>query len=367
MHIPYQDFSRQHASIAPALRLAFDDVLASNWFILGKQVKNFEKHFSDFLSVKHTIGVANGLDAIHLALQACAISPGDEVIVPSNTYIATWLAVSYTGAIIVPVEPSSTTYNIDPELVESKITERTKAIIPVHLYGQPCEMDALMNIADKYNLRVIEDNAQAQGAKYGGKYTASFGHINATSFYPGKNLGALGDAGAVTTDDEALASTVHALRNYGSVEKYYNDTIGYNSRLDEVQAAFLNIKLQYLEQWNAERRELAHNYMLALGNVGDIILPQVLDKAESVFHIFCIRTAKRDALKVYLQNKGVGTLVHYPVPPHLQKAYVQLGYQKGDFPIAEQLAETSLSLPLWVGMKTEEQEYVISCIKEFYK
>jgi dTDP-4-amino-4,6-dideoxygalactose transaminase len=366
MNIPYQDFSRQHAPIAAALRRSFDDVLNSNWFILGAQVKKFEEAFSAFLSVKHTIGVANGLDAIHLALKACNVSAGDEVIVPSNTYIATWLAVSYTGATIVPVEPSMATYNIDPSLIESKITNKTKAIIPVHLYGQPCEMGRLMEIADKHGLKVIEDNAQAQGAKYDGKYTASFGHINATSFYPGKNLGALGDAGAVTTSHEALASAVYALRNYGSTEKYYNDTIGYNSRLDEVQAAFLTIKLQYLEQWNAERRKLANNYMQALSNIGDIILPQIAAKAESVFHIFCIRTVKRDALKMYLHNKGVGTLIHYPVPPHLQKAYADLGYQRGDFPIAEQLAETSLSLPLWVGMESAEQEYIINCIRDFY-
>jgi len=306
------------------------------------------------------------LDALHLALKSLGIGSGDEIIVPSNTYIATALAVSFVGAKPVFVEPDLNTYNLNPVFIEAAITSKTKAIIPVHLYGQSCEMEQIIKIAQKYNLYVVEDNAQSQGATYNGKLTGSWGDVNGTSFYPGKNLGALGDAGAVTTNSDLIASKIKTLRNYGSEKKYYNDVIGHNMRLDELQAAFLSIKLKYLKQWIIERKQIAAWYNETLYGVGDLVLPQIHPNATHVFHLYVIRTSKRDALQEYLTKNGIGTLIHYPVPPHLQKAYEYLGFKKGAFPITEKISESCLSLPLWPGMNQNQVDTVVMNIKQFY-
>jgi dTDP-4-amino-4,6-dideoxygalactose transaminase len=339
----------------------------SKWYVLGNEVKNFEEQYSIYNHTKYTIGVANGLDALHLSLLALGIKEGDEVIVPSNTYIATVLAVSYTGATPIFVEPNIQTYNIDPDKIEEKITSKTKAIMPVHLYGQACEMDKIVAIAHQHNLYIVEDNAQAHGAEFNGKITGSFGNINATSFYPGKNLGALGDAGAITTDSEELYKKCLSLRNYGSQKKYYNEVIGYNSRLDELQAAILKVKLNYMPNWTDERKQIGAWYNDGLKGIKNIVLPAVTAGSTHAYHLYTIRTTQRDDLQKYLTEKGIGTLIHYPVPPHLQEAYVSLGYKKGDFPIAEEIANTTLSLPLFVGMGKNQVDQVCECIRDFYE
>ena len=345
---------------------SFENFIDKGWYVLGDQVKQFEKDYADFCTTKHTVGVANGLDALIIALKTLNIGPSDEVIVPSNTYIASWLAVSYVGATPIPVEPRIDTYNINPNLIEAAITSKTKAIMPVHLYGQCCEMEAIMNIALKHNLFVVEDNAQSQGATYNGQITGSFGHINGTSFYPGKNLGAYGDAGAITTNDEHLYHRANVIRNYGSQKKYYNEIKGINSRLDELQAGFLSIKLKHLNKWSKQRNHIASLYNQMLHGVGDVITPELAKGATSVYHLYVIRTNKRDELQQYLNTHEVGTLIHYPLPPHLQEAYQELGYQKGDFPLAETIADTCLSLPLFPGLTDEQVEQVCNTIKQFY-
>jgi dTDP-4-amino-4,6-dideoxygalactose transaminase len=334
---------------------------------MGKAVDHFEKEYAIFNHVEHCISVSNGLDALHMALKALDIGTGDEVIVPSNTYIATLLAVSYVGATPVLVEPDINTYNIDPSNIEKAITHKTKAIMPVHLYGQACQMDAIMSIAKKHALYVIEDNAQAHGASFQGKLTGSFGEVNGTSFYPGKNLGALGDGGAVTTNDASLAQKIKLLRNYGSEIKYHNEVIGYNKRLDEMQAAFLSVKLNYLPEWTRQRQQIAQWYTEALKQCGDIILPVTHQDATHVYHLYVIRTQQRDALQTHLTEQGIGTMIHYPIPPHLQPAYASLGYTKGSFPVAEEIADTCLSLPLWPGMTAEEVGIVANNIHAFFK
>lgn len=345
---------------------SFEHFIDKGWYVLGDQVKQFEKDYADFCTTKHTVGVANGLDALIIALKTLNIGPGDEVIVPSNTYIASWLAVSYVGATPIPVEPRIDTYNINPNLIEAAITSKTKAIMPVHLYGQCCEMEAIMNIALKHNLFVVEDNAQSQGATYNGQITGSFGHINGTSFYPGKNLGAYGDAGAITTNDEHLYHRANVIRNYGSQKKYYNEIKGINSRLDELQAGFLSIKLKHLNKWSKQRNHIASLYNQMLHGIGDVVTPVLSNGATSVYHLYVIRTNKRDELQQYLNTHEVGTLIHYPLPPHLQEAYQELGYQKGDFPLAETIADTCLSLPLFPGLTDEQVEQVCNTIKQFY-
>jgi dTDP-4-amino-4,6-dideoxygalactose transaminase len=295
------------------------------------------------------------------------IGEGDEVIVPSNTYIATVFAISRVGAKPVFVEPRIDTYNLDPEQIEKAITKKTKVIMPVHLFGQISEMDTIMDIAKKHKIYVVEDNAQSHGSTCNGKKAGSFGEINATSFYPGKNLGALGDGGAITTDSKILADKVKVLRNYGSREKYYNDVIGYNSRLDELQAAFLKIKLKTLNSNNLKRQKIADKYLKELKGIGDLKLPVTSENCTHVFHVFVLRTKDRDRLRDYLDKKGIGNLIHYPLPPHLQKAYKYLGYKKGDFPVAEELANTSLSIPIYPELMRDEQDYVISTIKNFYE
>jgi dTDP-4-amino-4,6-dideoxygalactose transaminase len=354
-----------NADVKAETLASFEHFFDKAWYVLGDQVKQFENEYANFNQTNHCVGVANGLDALIIALKTLNIGKGDEVIVPSNTYIASWLAVSYVGATPIAVEPKMDTYNINPELIEASVTSRTKAIMPVHLYGQCCEMDSIMTIAKKHGIAVVEDNAQSQGATYNGKLAGSFGDINGTSFYPGKNLGAYGDAGAITTNNDALAQRAMVIRNYGSQKKYYNDEQGINSRLDEVQAGFLSIKLKNLAKWNANRNHIAAKYMELLAGTTDLVLPTIANGATSVFHLFVIRTSKRDALQQYLQQQGIGTLIHYPVPPHLQKAYSELNGKPGDYPIAEEIANTCLSLPMFPGMTDEEITYVSSHIQQF--
>lgn len=365
MKIPYLSFEFQNQLIRKEIIQSFESFFDSGWYVLGENVKKFESAYASANRVRHCIGVSNGLDALHLSLKALNIGKGDEVIVPSNTYIATALAVSYVGAVPVFVEPKLNTYNIDPEKIEQAITSSTKAIMPVHLYGQACEMDAIMEIAKKHQLYVIEDNAQSQLASFNGKLTGSFGHLNGTSFYPGKNLGALGDAGAITTDDQQLADEVRMLRNYGSQKKYFNDKIGFNMRLDECQAGFLSVKLNYLERWTKERQLIASYYDEALSGIGGITLPERANGATHVYHIYPIRSSKRDRIQEYLSGEGIGTMIHYPIPPHLQKAYAYLGFKKGDFPIAEEIADTCLSLPIWPGMTENEVRFISEKIKNY--
>ena len=358
MKSPYQELKRE-------LDNAYQRVMESGWYIMGNEVEAFEQEFAEYCDARYCIGVGNGLEALHLILSAYGIGEGDEVIVPSNTYIATWLAVSYEGAKPVPVEPVERTYNLDPERVEAAITSRTRAILPVHLYGLLADIDPLLVLADKYNLRVIEDAAQAQGALYKGRVSGNLGHAAGFSFYPGKNLGALGDAGAVVTNDDKLAEKVRTLRNYGSKIKYYNDIKGYNSRLDEMQAAFLRVKLKHLDEWNTRRSKVASAYLDSLAGLHDLILPSVLDSTKPIWHIFPIQHPKRDELQKYLKNKGVDTLIHYPVPPHLSGAYADLNMQKGTFPIAEKIALSELSLPMGPHLSLDEAEYVVKTIREY--
>jgi dTDP-4-amino-4,6-dideoxygalactose transaminase len=364
--IPFLSFSQMHKDSKIGIYEAFENVYESNSFILGNQVKIFEDSYADFNKTKYCIGVGNGLDALIISLRTLEIGNGDEVIVPSNTFIATLLAVAAVGAKPILVEPSIKTYNIDPLLIEASITKKTKAIMPVHLYGQACEMDVIMSIAHKHNLFVIEDNAQAQGATFGGKPTGSFGNINGTSFYPGKNLGALGDAGAITTNDEVLFEKGKSLRNYGSQKKYFNEVKGYNSRLDELQASFLSVKLKHLNDWNKERNKIANQYSNLLNTNNNIIIPKVADGATSVYHLYVIRTKRRNELQSYLAEKGIGTVIHYPVPPHLQEAFTDLNLKKGDFPIAEEIAATCLSLPLYPGLTEEEISFICLSIGKFF-
>ena len=345
---------------------AMGRVYDSYWYVLGEEVTCFEQEYAAFNQVEQAVGVANGLDALVLALRALAIGPGDEVIVPSNTYIATWLAVTQVGATPVPVEPDIATSNINPDLIAAAITPRTRAIMPVHLYGQACRMSEIMALAEQHGLAVVEDNAQAQGAAFAGQLTGSFGQVNATSFYPGKNLGALGDAGAITTNDADLAAKIRVLRNYGSQQKYYNEVVGYNSRLDELQAAVLRVKLQHLPDWTRQRQQIAAWYGTHLAGIPGLHLPTVADGATHVYHLYVVRTAQRDALQKHLTGLGVSTMIHYPVPPHLQQAYADFGITRGVLPVAEELATTCISLPLWPGM-TEVHVQAVACgISSFY-
>ncbi len=347
MKIPFLELKPTYLELKTELDATYRRVMDSGWYLLGRELEEFEAAFAAYCGVKHCVGVANGLDALHLALRACEIGSGDEVIVPSNTYIATWLAVSYAGATPVPVEPSPDTFNLDPSFIERAITRRTRAIMPVHLYGQPADMDPILEIARRHGLKVIEDNAQAQGARYKGRRTGGLGDAAGNSFYPGKNLGAFADAGAVTTNDDTLADRVRVLRNYGSRRKYYNEVQGFNSRLDELQAAFLRVKLARLDEWNARRKELADLYRSQLSTLdAQLSLPAVPTWAEPVWHLFVVRHPRRDELQRRLTEAGIGTLIHYPVPPHLSQAYAELNIRQGSLPIAEASADTVLSLPM---------------------
>ncbi|MBY0574141.1 MAG: DegT/DnrJ/EryC1/StrS family aminotransferase [Undibacterium sp.] len=363
--IPFLDLKKPHQDLREELTQAFHQVLDSGWFIHGQQCLEFEKEYAAYCGTKHCIGVGNGLEALHLILRAYGITAGDEVIVPSNTYIASWLAVSTTGATPVPVEPVAGTYNIDPTLIEASITSRTKAIMAVHLYGQVADMDAINALAKKYSLKVIEDAAQSQGATDKGRRAGTLGDAAGHSFYPGKNLGALGDAGAITTNDDALADKLRMLRNYGSQIKYKNEIKGYNSRLDELQAALLRVKLHKLDHWNDRRKVLAHQYLTGLKAITSLTLPTVATGQNPVWHVFVVRHPQRDALQKHLQDAGIGTVIHYPIPPHLQTAYQELNYGEGTFPISEAIHREIISLPLDPYMSDEEVQLVITTVRAF--
>ncbi len=362
MKVPFLDLRAPYLELEEELDAAYRRVMGSGWYVLGREVEAFEEEFAAYCEAEHCVGVANGLDALHLILRACGIGEGDEVIVPSNTYIATWLAVSYAGATPVPVEPDEGTYNLDPELIEAAITPRTRAVIAVHLYGQPAEMDAINEVAGRHGLKVIEDAAQAHGARYKGRRAGSLGDAAGFSFYPGKNLGAFGDGGAVVTDDAELADRVRVLRNYGSRVKYHNEVKGFNSRLDELQAALLRVKLAKLDEWNARRQTVAARYLEALGEESDLTLPSVPGWAEPVWHLFVVRHPEREALQRHLADMGIGTLVHYPVPPHLSEAYAGEGWLPEDFPVAEALAGDVLSLPMGPHLEPEAAELVAGIV-----
>lgn len=364
MKIPFVSFVPMEKELNTELRNAFNRVFESSWYIEGKEDELFEQSFASYCGAKYCVGVGNGLDALMLVLKALNIGEGDEVIVPSNTYIATALAVTYVGATPVFVEPDIRTYNINPLKIEEKINLKTKAIMPVHLYGQPCDMDPIISIAKKHNLFVIEDCAQAHGARYKGKRIGSFGDAAGFSFYPGKNLGALGDAGATVTNDKDIEEKVRALGNYGSDYKYHHIYKGNNSRLDELQAAFLSAKLPILDKMNVERRRIANRYLEEINN-DKIILPFVPEYAEPVWHIFAIRCVERDSLEKYLNEKGVGTNKHYPIPMHMQECYKELGILEGSLPIAEEISRTELSIPMFYGMTDKEIQFVIDTINEF--
>lgn len=364
MIIPFVTFIPMERELNNDIRAAFDRVFTRSWYIEGSEDEAFEKAFAAYCRSKYCVGVGNGLDALMLSLKALDIGEGDEVIVPSNTYIATALAVTYVGATPVFVEPDIRTFNINPALIELAITSKTRAIIPVHLYGQACDMDPIMEVARKYGLKVVEDCAQAHGATYKGQKVGTFGDAAGFSFYPGKNLGALGDAGAVVTNDKDLADKVRALGNYGSDYKYHHVLKGNNSRLDELQAAFLAAKLPHLEQMNAERRRIADRYLTEIKN-SKVVLPTVGDEFTPVWHIFGIRCKDRDALEKHLNDACIGTNKHYPIPMHLQECYKDLGFVKGDFPIAEEISKTELSIPMYYGMTEEEISYVIDTINSF--
>ena len=361
MNIPYSNFVPVERMLETELQEAFGRVLRNSWYIRGREDESFEKRFAEYCRTEYCVGVGSGLDALTLILKAMDIGAGDEVILPANTFIATALAVSRTGATPVLVEPDIRTFNIGPEVIEAAVTEKTKAVIPVHLYGLACDMDPILEVAGKYCLKVVEDCAQAHGALYRGRRVGALGDAAGFSFYPGKNLGALGDAGAVVTDDRELAETVRALGNYGSEEKYHHIRQGYNSRMDEMQAAFLSAKLPHLERMNAERRRIAERYLKEIQN-DKVILPYVPEYTTPVWHIFAIRCRERDAMERELHEAGIGTNRHYPIPIHLQACYRHLGYREGDFPVAEEISRTELSLPLYYGMTDQEIDYVIDRI-----
>lgn len=364
MNIPFLNFEPMHFEIRNEIMEGFKKVYDRNWFILGKSVEDFEAEFSKYCGTNYCISCGNGLDALSIILRSYDIGEGDEVIVPSNTYIATALAVSYVGAKVVFVEPDIKTFNIDPDKIEAAITKKTKAIIAVHLYGRPAEISKIKVLCEKHNLKLIEDAAQAHGAIYKGKRAGNLGDAAGFSFYPGKNLGALGDGGAILTNDSNLAEKVRAIRNYGSKVKYYNDFKGVNSRLDEIQAEFLRIKLKYLDKWNSDRQKSVKLYLDKIKN-SKLTLPYVDLLDESIWHVFIVRTENRGDLERYLKNNGIGSLIHYPVPIHLQRAYKDLGYEIGDFPIAETLSKTVLSLPIWYGMTNEEINYIIGILNKW--
>lgn len=352
MFVPFLDLRASYDELKNDTDLAYKRVMSSGWYLLGHELKSFEEEFSAYTDTAYCVGVGNGLEALELLLKAYDIGLGDEVIVPSNTYIATWLAVNYVGATPVPVEPILETYNINPNLIEAAITAKTKAIIAVHLYGQPCDMDAINKVAQQHGLIVIEDAAQAQGALYKNKKVGSLGHAAGFSFYPGKNLGAFGDAGAITTNDASIADKVKILRNYGSEIKYHNKVKGVNSRLDELQAAFLRVKLKKLDEWNARRKVIAKLYLDSLASMSSLVLPMCPEWADPAWHLFVIRHLDRDALQKTLKENNIETLIHYPIPPHKQPAYQEMNYKH--FPISEKIHNEVLSLPIGPHMKQPE-------------
>lgn len=361
--IPFLDLKAPYIELKDELDDAIARVVSSGYFIGGPEVEQFEADYAAYANARFCVGVANGLDALHLALRAMDVGVGDEVIVPSNTYIATWLAVSQCGATPVPVEPVLGTYNLDPDLVEAAITARTKVILPVHLYGQSADIGAIMRIARNHGLKVLEDGAQAQGARYDGQRLGGHGDAVAWSFYPGKNLGAMGDAGAVTTNDPNLAERIQVLRNYGSRVKYVNEVQGFNSRLDPLQAAILGVKLKHLDSWNARRSAIAVRYQSGLAECG-LVLPEISDFGNSAWHLYVVRHPRRADLQQALNDAGIGTLIHYPIPPHMQAAYAGSGMKEGQFPIAEQIHKEVLSLPISPHMTADQADQVIAqCVR----
>jgi dTDP-4-amino-4,6-dideoxygalactose transaminase len=366
--IPFLDLKAAYRELRGELDSVYQRVMESGWYILGEEVEAFEAEFAQYCHAKHCVGVGNGLDALHLILRAMGIGPGDEVVVPSHTFIATWLAVVQAGAKPVPVEPKSATFNIDPGQITKVISNRTRAIMPVHLYGQCCDMDAILEIARKHNLAVIEDAAQAHGAEYKGIRAGGFGSAAGFSFYPVKNLGAMGDAGAVVTNDDAIANKVRLLRNYGSEKKYHHELLGVNSRLDAFQAALLRVKLRSaLDTWNSRRVIVADHYRKRLSGIENLLIPFVPSWARPVWHLFVVRLARRDALREMLSAAGVGTLIHYPVPAHLSLAFSQQGWKRGDYPVAEALSDTVLSLPIGPHLDLADADKVADLIVQFFK
>ena len=365
MIVPFLDLHAAYRELQPELDAAFQRVMQSGWFILGDEVEAFERDFARYCNAKHCIGVGNGLDALILILRGFGIGAGDEVIVPANTYIATWLAVSYVGARPIPVEPDPTTCNIDPQRIESALTPKSRSVIAVHLYGQPAEMQQIVEVGHRHGLRVIEDAAQAHGATYKGNRTGTLADAAGFSFYPSKNLGAFGDGGAIVTNDDELADQVRVLRNYGSRKKYYNEVKGVNSRLDTLQAAFLRVKLKWLDEWNDRRRAIARQYFEELSGTANLQLPGVGAGADPVWHLFVIHHPQRDRLQQRLNEAGIGTLIHYPLPPHLSQAYADAGFMRGDFPITEKLAEKTLSLPVGPHLDVTSIACVINAVRNF--
>jgi dTDP-4-amino-4,6-dideoxygalactose transaminase len=363
-YLPFLNLKSTYTEIKDEIDSAVMRVLESGYYLLGRELASFEEEYAHYVGAKHCIGVGSGLDALQLSLKALGIDPGDEVIVPSNTYIATWLAVSNIGAVPIPVEPDERTYNIDPGRIEPAITERTRAILPVHLYGQPAKMDPILKIAKKYGLRILEDAAQAHGAKYKGKMIGAIGDVTAWSFYPTKNLGAFGDSGAITTDSDEIADKLKLLRNYGSCIKYKNEIRGVNSRMEELHAAILRVKLRYLDSWNARRKELSNIYLCKLAD-SCVALPYVPDWAQTVWHVFVVRCKNRNGLQEHLHAAGVGTLIHYPIPPHLQDAYYDLGMAEGSFPISEAIHREILSLPMGPHLTHDQCAKVASAVLSF--
>ncbi len=364
MKIPFLDLKAPYLELKDELDAAYHRVMESGWYILGNEVEAFETELATYCETKRCVGVGNGLEALHLILRAMGIGPDDEVIVPANTYIATWLAVTHVGATPVPVEPVECTYNIDPSKIEQAITSKTKAILVVHLYGQPADMDPINDLAGKHGLKVVEDCAQAHGARYKGRRVGGLGDAAGFSFYPGKNLGALGDGGAVTTNDSVLAERIRVLRNYGSQVKYHNEVVGFNSRLDELQAALLRVKLVKIDEWNERRRQVAAQYLRGLSSRQKIVLPYVPEWAEPVWHLFVVRHVQRYALQNALNEAGISTMIHYPIPPHLQPAYAGLNLNNGDFPLAEQMAKEVLSLPIGPHLTEPGCSCVISTLQK---
>jgi dTDP-4-amino-4,6-dideoxygalactose transaminase len=367
VEIPFFSLQAVQDRVSTTLIPRISSVIERRDFILGADVGNFENEYASFSQTKFCVGVGNGLDALKISLRCLDIGRNDEVILPANTYIATVLAVLETGAIPVLVDPDKRTYNITAAGIEPFITSNTKAVLPVHLYGHACNMESIEKLAVHHKLYIIEDNAQAQGSSFNNRLTGSIGHINATSFYPSKNLGAMGDAGAITTNNAELAQKAQLLRNVGSREKYRHELVGYNSRLDTLQAAVLSCKLPYLNEWNTERKAIAARYTSNLKVCSSVVLPITAVGADHIYHLFVIRHKKRDELQQYLLQHQIQTLIHYPVPPHLQPALAHLGYKQGSFQVTEEISETCLSLPLFIGMTHDQIDFVSEKIISFEK
>ena len=362
-NVPFLDLGATYSELKSDLDSSYKRVMESGWYILGSEVESFENEYAQYCEADHCVGVANGLEALSLSLLACGVERGDEVIVPSNTYIASWLAVTNIGAIPVPVEPNPQTYNIDSDLIEAAITPRTKALMPVHLYGQPAELSKIVKLAAHFNLKVVEDGAQAHGAKIDDRRIGSHGDAVAWSFYPGKNLGAFGDGGAVTTNSNEVFERLKVLRNYGSKVKYVNEVCGFNSRLDPLQAAFLRIKLKHLDAWNQRRSLIALEYKKLL-DANKVVLPFVSECVEPAWHLFVIQCGNREQLQQALNKEGIGTLIHYPIPPHKQQAYASLGFDLSLFPLASSLAKNVLSLPIGPHLTLKDSAIVADSVNK---